>query len=117
MTNVLIVEDNADSREVIAAQMDACGYAPHVAETRDDAIKMMKDGIDPDLILMDIMMPGMSLDDFMTQLPSVTKKKVPVVLETCSPAGQDEADRLRTYYLPKAFTSEDLKRTVDLCLS
>ena len=58
MKKVLIVEDHADMRELLAWQVELMGYVPIPA-------KHGKEGVEkalaekPHLILMDIMMPGM----------------------------------------------------------
>jgi two-component system cell cycle response regulator DivK len=58
MKKVLIVEDHADMRELLAWQIELMGYVPIPA-------KHGKEGVEkalaekPHLILMDIMMPGM----------------------------------------------------------
>ncbi len=58
MKKVLIIEDHADMRELLSWQVELMGFAPIVA-------KLAREGIDkalaerPDLIILDIMMPGM----------------------------------------------------------
>ena len=58
MQKVLIIEDHADMRELLSWQLELMGFTPILA-------KHGKEGIEkalaekPELILMDIMMPGM----------------------------------------------------------
>ena len=58
MQKVLIIEDHADMRELLSWQIELMGFMPILA-------KHGKEGIEkaiaekPELILMDIMMPGM----------------------------------------------------------
>jgi CheY-like chemotaxis protein len=55
---ILIAEDHQDSREALAALLDAFGYEVHLARDGQQAVEKAIE-LRPDLILMDIMMPGM----------------------------------------------------------
>jgi CheY-like chemotaxis protein len=58
---ILLVEDHGDSREALRALLEAFGYTVVPAVDGREAVAMARTS-DPDLILMDIMMPG--LDGF-----------------------------------------------------
>lgn len=117
MTHVLAIEDNEDIRDLISIRLSKAGFAVHMASSRDDALVIIRDGMIPDLILMDIMMPGCGIECFLTELRSITSKPVPIIFETCSPDGERQASQHNAYYLPKEFSAEDLLRTVKLCFS
>lgn len=116
MKTILVVEDHDDTREVIRLSLEA-GYNVHVSENRDAAIKMIRNGLKPDVVLMDVMMPGMTLEDFLDEMKLIVKRDTPVVLETFAVDGESLADQLGLYFLPKMFKREDLVRTVELCCS
>lgn len=57
MKCILIVEDQEDIRELISLTLDQGDYALHEAETGDDGY-VIANRVQPDLILLDVMMPG-----------------------------------------------------------
>jgi CheY-like chemotaxis protein len=57
--NVLIVDDNPANRNVLRQMVSHCGYDPTESEDGNSAVNMVKQH-DIDIILMDIMMPGMN---------------------------------------------------------
>lgn len=56
---VLIVDDNATNAELLAAYLDGCGFKLLTASSGEEALASVAEG-QPDIILLDIMMPGMS---------------------------------------------------------
>ena len=56
---ILIVEDNPDSREILRIQIERLGYEVIEALSGKEAIKKALVE-NPDLIIMDIMLPGMN---------------------------------------------------------
>ena len=55
---ILVVEDNSDIRRAVAIQLADMGFAPIEAESGATALELLDAGIDIDLMLTDIMMPG-----------------------------------------------------------
>ena len=56
---ILVVDDDANNRAVVAAQLKNDGFVVRVAASGEQALEMI-DAQLPDLILLDIMMPGIS---------------------------------------------------------
>jgi two-component system phosphate regulon response regulator PhoB len=56
---ILIVEDEADLRELIRYNLEAQGFRVVLAESGDEAVERIREGV-PDLILLDWMLPGLS---------------------------------------------------------
>jgi len=54
----LLVEDDADLSAVVATRLSESGYGVRTAFTGPDALAAVADGV-PDLVLLDIMLPGM----------------------------------------------------------
>ena len=89
---VLIVDDVATNRVVLKAKLSAAYYNVLQAESGEDALRMAKSD-QPDVILLDVMMPG--LDGFETcrRLKSdPATRHIPVVIVT---ARNDSAARMR----------------------
>ena len=59
MATILVVDDNAPIRSAFSAVLTAYGYTVHTTDDGEEALQMVADH-EPDLILLDIMMPVMS---------------------------------------------------------
>ncbi len=57
---ILIVDDNPASRQLMAKYLSSQEYAISTATSGIEALSMLDKGLEPDLILLDIMMPQMS---------------------------------------------------------
>ncbi len=57
MKTVLLVEDNDLNRQIIRAFIEINEYTPVSASSAEEALEILKETV-PDLILMDIMLPG-----------------------------------------------------------
>ena len=57
---VLVVDDDADSREAISLLLEQHGYTAARADNGKAALEHLKAGFDPDLVLTDLLMPVMS---------------------------------------------------------
>ena len=60
---ILVVDDNPQIRKVIVSQLESLGYRPLEATNPDDALRIVGDRDDIDLLFTDIVMPG-GLDGF-----------------------------------------------------
>lgn len=114
MKLVLVVEDNEDIREMAEMHLSLGGHACISAENRNVAMELIRKGLRPDLILMDLMMYGMTIEEFNARMTSLGLE-VPMILATCSPDGERLAGKMGAYFLPKAYSSDDLMKTIDLC--
>lgn len=56
---VLVVEDDANTREAMRSLLELHGYAVVTAADGSEALRRLRDGLKPCLILLDLMMPGM----------------------------------------------------------
>ena len=54
---VLVVEDDPDVREVMMAIIESEGHRAVAAENGDEALQLLRAGLHPCLILLDLMMP------------------------------------------------------------
>lgn len=108
---VLVVEDERDISALVAYHLTKEGYRVRTAEGGPEAIESAA-GERPDLVLLDLMLPGLSGYEVLAELrrrPDLTD--VPVILLT---ARRDEADRVRGFelgaddYLTKPFSPREL---------
>ena len=110
---VLVVDDEADIRTLVNIFLTKQGYDVLEAEDGPDAIEKLESNPEMDLVIMDIMMPGMSGIEACTRIRE--KSPVPVLFLT---AKSQEPDKDEAYenggddYLVKPFSKEELVRKV-----
>lgn len=116
MKTVLVVEDSRTDQRLIVALLRQVGLQVFVAESAISAFDWLAEHGIPDLIVLDIVMPGLSGFDFCRQLRATPRlKEVPVLF--CSSKDQqiDQFWALRqggNGYITKPFAPLDLIRTV-----
>jgi DNA-binding response OmpR family regulator len=112
---VLIVEDDKATGDLLATAInDERGYEAVSVETADAALDAMALS-DPDLLLLDIRLPGMSGLELYDRVRADARfRSLPVVFETGSGRehAQDLRDRGIATYVKKPFDLEELVRFV-----
>ena len=68
---IMIVDDEPDIRTTVKAVLEKNGYKVVSAVNADDCLKKVNAGEKPDLILMDIMMPGTPVREIIPKLGKV----------------------------------------------
>lgn len=82
MSTVLIVDDDLTARETLIAILEGQGYDLQVAKDGIQALQMLE-GLQPDLILLDVMMPGMDGYEVCRRIRSTPQlAEVPILLLT-----------------------------------
>ena len=71
MITIMVVDDEPDNITIVKTFLEANNYKVISAVDGDDCLKKIKDGEKPDLILMDIMMPGTPVRDIIPKLDSI----------------------------------------------
>jgi len=106
--HVLVVDDDDRLRDLLARYLTANGYRVSAAADAA-AAKARLVGIDFDLLVVDVMMPGQSGTDFVTELRR--SNQVPVLMLTAMTEPADRIKGLETGaddYLPKPFEPREL---------
>lgn len=94
MKTVLIVDDNIKNLDLFKDFVESWGYETVTAQQGKDAISLAERYL-PDIILLDVMMPGMSGYEVCRELKENTKTQhIPVVMITVL---NDIADRIHGY--------------------
>ncbi|NNE51171.1 MAG: response regulator [Sulfitobacter sp.] len=95
MIKLLHVEDDPDIREIAQMSLDMSGEFEVVqCESGEDALKMVQN-YTPDVILLDMMMPGMTGRQTLEKMREMEHlKEVPAIFMTAR-AQQSEQDELR----------------------
>jgi DNA-binding response OmpR family regulator len=113
--SILIVDDEPNNFDVIAAQLSDCDYLIHYAFSGQQALSSL-DIYNPDLILLDVMMPGINGIQVCQQIKAMPKwEAVPIVMVTalsskadlakCLDAGADD-------FISKPVNPEELRARV-----
>ena len=112
---VLVVEDDAALAELLRYNLVAEGFSVSHAETGDDAEVLLREE-NPDLILLDWMLPGVSGIELCRRIRSKTEtRSIPIIMLT---ARGEETDRVRGLstgaddYVVKPFSVPELMQRV-----
>ena len=80
---VLVVDDEAPIRDLFATILESAGYIPVAADTAETALHLIRGGITPDAVLLDLKMPGMGGLAFLVRLRAdPVHAAVPVAIVT-----------------------------------
>jgi len=91
MSTVLIVEDNEKNMKLARDVLQAKGYQTLEAVTGEEGLRLAKERI-PDLVLMDIQLPGINGIDALRQLRADSKTaRIPVIALTASVTPTDRS--------------------------
>ena len=109
MQTILIIDDDTAIGDLEQEILEREGYAVLRAYSGTEARLMLRD-IRPDLILLDLMLPGLSGEELLPQI-----KDVPVIVVSAKAAVQDKVDLLlggAADYLTKPFDTKELSARV-----
>jgi len=82
MKKVLVVDDQADCSEPMARLLGLCGFEAGIAADGRAALEMLQ-GFGPDLVLLDLAMPGMDGFDFLRAVRGIPRwTDLPVIVFT-----------------------------------
>jgi two-component system cell cycle response regulator DivK len=91
MSTVLIVEDNDKNMKLARDVLQAKGYQTLEAETGEEGVRLAKER-KPDLVLMDIQLPGINGIEAFKQIRADPKTaRIPVVALTASVTATDRS--------------------------
>ena len=119
MSLILIVEDNEKNMKLVRDVLQVKGYATLEAGTAEDGIRLANEQ-KPDLVLMDIQLPGMNGIEALGVLRAdPATAKIPVIAVTASVMQQDR--KLITEagfdaYIGKPINLKEFLATVRKCL-
>jgi DNA-binding response OmpR family regulator len=117
---VLVADDEADIRDILALNLEADGVDVQLADNGEDAVALA-DELLPDLIVLDIMMPRLDGIGALSALRANPRTcAIPVVLLTAK-ATDDEIMRGwqagADYYITKPFNIDELLHFIEYLFS
>jgi DNA-binding response OmpR family regulator len=118
--NILVVEDDNDSREALCAVLEKLGYTPISFGDSTQVISGIK-GQKLDLALLDIMMPKMNGYELLQELKNIPElKELPVIMVTAKDKDEEVLSGYQhgaDYYITKPFTAQQLEYGIKIFLS
>jgi putative two-component system response regulator len=117
--HILIVDDIEANRDLLHRRMARLGHVPHLAEDGFQALDFVEKHR-PDIILLDIDMPGMSGYQVLERLKADPKTfPIPVIFISAHDDDDSIVKGLKLGaedYVPKTFTADIVKARVSACL-
>ncbi|MFW6348445.1 MAG: response regulator [Cyclonatronaceae bacterium] len=108
---ILVVDDNARNLQLISSVLGKAGYKINAVNSGEKALSYLQKR-QPDIILLDIMMPGMNGFEVCTELKaSETLCDIPVIFLTAKSDGNDLVEGFQVGavdYITKPFNSEEV---------
>ena len=113
---VLVVEDDPANQQTLCALLHLMGCTTTVADGGKDALRLLDTPIELDIILSDVVMPGMSGIDF-ARLARLARPGMPIVLVTGDAHAVDAVIASGSVALLKPYTAETLERVLNETLA
>jgi CheY-like chemotaxis protein len=113
---VLVVEDDLANQQALCAVLGFMGYTATMAADGDEALRLLHTPIELDVIISDVMMPGMSGIDF-AKHARVVRPEIPIVLVTGDAYAVDTVLANGSVALLKPYTAETLERVLNETLA
>ena len=88
---ILVIDDDDDIRETIAEGLSLAGLEVHKAKNGQEGLGMLRDGLRPCLILLDLIMPvmnGWAFSEEVARDPAFSSLRVCIISATGLGAGQ-----------------------------
>src|SRR5688572_25221538 len=110
--SILVIDDEPDLLQAVCGFLEDEGYVVRAASRGSDGLELLSAGPAPDLVLLDIMMPGLSGYDVLDRMDTIDKAKdIPVIMMSAvdpqRPLGRCKA------FLKKPFDIDKLLATIE----
>ena len=110
----MIVDDETDLREMLNLMIRKEGYKTAMAENGEDFLRKIDD-FQPDLVTLDVMMPGLTTREILEKLKE-KKTKPKIILLTVVRYSDEEKQKLYQMgivdYVTKPFELDDLTNSI-----
>ena len=115
MTKIMVVDDEQDIREMINLMMQKEGFEAEMAQNGSDFLEKI-DIFQPDLVTLDVMMPGLTTKEILEKL-NEKESNPKVVLLTVIRYSREEREKILQMgnivgYVTKPFDLDALMNTV-----
>ncbi|MFP7442967.1 response regulator transcription factor [Bacillus infantis] len=114
--HILIIEDDEDINRLLCNIVSKSGYSPKPAYSGTEALIYLDSG-KWDMILIDLMLPGLSGEELLKKVTN--ESKIPVIIISAKLETQSKIHALRAGaddYITKPFDIEEVSARIDSCL-
>ncbi len=114
-TRILLVDDEPDLADIVKRLLEKYGYEVDIAYNAQEGIKKALQE-NPDIVLMDVLMPGISGIEAARKLKQEHKFEKPVVLFTVVDISEldEEASEVADAYIAKPFDIKVLVKKLEV---
>jgi CheY-like chemotaxis protein len=106
---VFVVEDDRANREVLCMLLEQMGYTTAVANSGQEALRQLENGVQVDMVISDVVMPGMNGIDLAQHVRAI-RPGVPIVLVTGDADAVETVLASGSVAMLKPYTSDALQR-------
>jgi len=119
MTRILVVEDDADVRALVILRLQQAGYRVQGAMDASDALGVIDAKGSPDLVVLDVNMPGLDGFGLLARLRKEIRSNLPAVFLSGRMQPEDIAlgRALGAKYLTKPLDTSALLGAIDTLLT
>ena len=115
MTKIMIVDDEPDLREMLSLMLHKEGFDTEMAEDGSEFLNKI-DTFDPDLVTLDVMMPGLTTGEILKKLKE-KKSKPKIILLTVVRYSEEEKEKVYQMgnvvdYVTKPFDVDELTERI-----
>ena len=111
---ILIVEDDESLRRIVVRHLRSLGYHVAEADSAEAAVEALEGGLRPDVVILDLNLPGDTGWDLLRGPALDAAGRPPVVITSATTVSPKWLDEFHCAgYLPKPFPLETLVATVE----
>ena len=93
---VFVIEDEESISKLVCMYLEKSEITPEPFYNAEDALKKLSTGIKPDLLILDLNLPGMSGFEFLKQFREMFSASIPVMIVSARDADEDIINGLNT---------------------
>lgn len=111
--HILVVEDDADINRLLCTILEGAGYTCRAAFSGSEAV-LWAEKYDYDLVLLDLMLPGLTGEEFIAQIRR--DKTMPILVLSAKVAVDDRVNALKLGaddFIPKPFDNSEVLARVE----
>jgi DNA-binding response OmpR family regulator len=115
-STILVVDDDARLAAVLADRLRSFGYEAVIARSGPEALRRL-DAAWPDLVLLDLMLPGIAGEELAAQIKR--RADIPIIVVSAISTSESKVDLLQRYaedYVTKPFDFEELAARIERVL-
>jgi len=109
---ILVIDDDDVTRQVLALLLEEAGWECHAAESGEAALALLP-ALQPQIVLSDLQMPGLSSEDLVRSLRSALPKTTKILAMSATQRISGAKDIFDGFLL-KPFTAEDLTTALEV---